>query len=166
MSDDVSRVGNEMFEFGPFRVDPGKQTLLRGCEPIAITPKTFQLLLVLVRHGNEIVAKDELMKSVWPETFVEETNLTRNIFALRKALGESEQNRYIITVSGRGYRLAENVRLIPAPEISIAAASRATVQVSVVETKSWAWIVAGVLAVLVVAVGTWRFLQRGTAVLT
>ena len=166
MSDVVSRVGKEMYEFGPFRVDPGKQTLLRGGEPIAVTPKTFQLLLVLVRHGNEIVTKDELMKSVWPETFVEETNLTRNIFALRKALGESEQNRYIITVPGRGYRLAENVRLVSAPEISIAAASRATVQVTVVETKLWAWILAGALAVLVVAVGTWRFLQRGTAVLT
>ena len=68
MADVVSRVGNEMYEFGPFRVDPGKQTLLRGGEPIAVTPKTFQLLLVLVRHGNEIVAKDELMKSVWAET--------------------------------------------------------------------------------------------------
>ena len=78
----------ELYEFGPFRVDPDKQTLLRDGEPVALTPKFFQLLLVLLRRQNDVVTKDELMKAVWPDTFVEETNLTRNIFALRKALGE------------------------------------------------------------------------------
>jgi DNA-binding winged helix-turn-helix (wHTH) protein/tetratricopeptide (TPR) repeat protein len=158
--------GKEIFEFGPFRVDPEKQRLLRGQEPIALTPKTFQLLLALVRRGNEVVTKDELMKSVWPETFVEETNLTRNIFALRKALEETEQNRYIITVPGRGYRLADIVHLVPEAEISIAAARLTTVQVHVAESKPWAWIAAGLMAVLVTAVGTWRFLQHRTTVLT
>jgi DNA-binding winged helix-turn-helix (wHTH) protein len=93
MSAVESSAGKELYEFGPFRVDPEKQALLRGSELIALNPKTFQVLLVLVRHGNQIVMKDELMKSVWPDTFVEETNLTRNIFALRKALGDNEQNR-------------------------------------------------------------------------
>jgi DNA-binding winged helix-turn-helix (wHTH) protein/tetratricopeptide (TPR) repeat protein len=161
-----SRTGKEIYEFGPFRVDPEKQTLLRSDEPIALTPKTFQLLLVLVRRGNEVVTKDELMKSLWPDTFVEETNLTRNIFALRKALGEGEQNRYIITVPGRGYRFAEEVQLVAEREISIAAASHTTVQVRVTETKPWAWIAAGVVAVLIVAVGAWRLLQAAPAVLT
>jgi DNA-binding winged helix-turn-helix (wHTH) protein len=77
---------------------------------VPLTPKTFQILLVLVRHGKEIVTKDDLMKTVWPDTFVEEANLSRNIFMLRKALGETAQDhRYIVTVPGRGYRLAENV---------------------------------------------------------
>ena len=134
-----SRTGKGLYAFGPFRVDPDKQTLLRGSEPIAVTPKTFQLLLVLLRHGNEIVTKDELMKSVWPDTFVEETNLTRNVFALRKALGESEQNRYIITVPGQGYRLAEDVNLLSESKISIIAASHSTVQIQVREAKPRLW---------------------------
>src|SRR5262245_48549433 len=125
------RTGKPIYEFGPFRLDPEKQTLVRGVEPVALHPKAFQLLLTLVRHGNEIVSKDQLMKSVWPDTFVEETNLTRNIFALRKSLRESEQNRYIITVPGRGYRFAEDVRLVPEREISIVAASHSKVKVQV-----------------------------------
>ncbi len=85
---------------------------------VPLTPKTFQILLVLVRHGKEVVTKDDLMKTVWPDTFVEEANLSRNIFMLRKALGETAQDhRYIVTVPGRGYRLAENVRLLPGPGI-------------------------------------------------
>jgi hypothetical protein len=88
MSTVGSRTGKELYEFGPFRVEPEKQTLLRGGEPIALTPKTFQLLLVLLRHSNQTVTKDELMKAIWPDTFVEESNLSQTP-ALRKALGKS-----------------------------------------------------------------------------
>ena len=77
----------ELYEFGPFRVDPEKETVLRSGEPVSITPKTFQILLVLIRKNKEIVTKDDLMKTIWPDTFVEEANLSRNIFMLRKALG-------------------------------------------------------------------------------
>ena len=66
------------FEFGPFRVDPGRETLLEAGVAVPLTPKTFQILLVLVRHGQEIVTKDDLMKSVWPDTFVEEANLAQS----------------------------------------------------------------------------------------
>src|SRR5215831_9760963 len=82
----------ELYEFGPFRVDAQREILLRAGEPIPLTPKTFQILLVLVRHNQEVVTKDDLMKAVWPDTFVEEANLSRNIFMLRKALGESLQD--------------------------------------------------------------------------
>src|SRR5208337_4788862 len=83
-------------------------------ELVPLTPKTFQILLVLIRHNEEVVTKDDLMKMVWPDTFVEEANLSRNIFMLRKALGETAQDhKYIVTVPGRGYRLAENVHLVP-----------------------------------------------------
>src|SRR5580698_8968447 len=92
----------ELYEFGPFRVDPARETLLKAGVAVPLTPKTFQILLVLVRHGKETVTKDDLMKTVWPDTFVEEANLSRNIFMLRKALGETAQDhRYIVTVPGR-----------------------------------------------------------------
>jgi len=128
--------GRQLFEFGPFRVDPEKQTLVRDGKSVALTPKAFQLLLALLRHCNQTVTKDELMKLVWPDTFVEETNLTRNIFALRQALGGTEENHYIITVPGKGYRLAGDVRLVLDGELSLVAATSSTVQVKVEEKSA------------------------------
>jgi len=102
-----------LYEFGPFRVDPEKQVLLREDQQVAVTPKAFETLLVLVRHSREDVSKDELMKAVWPDAFVEEANLSQNIFMLRKALGETpEDRRYIVTLPGRGYRFAAQVRTV------------------------------------------------------
>ena len=151
----------ELYEFGPFRVDPEKEILLRAGQPVPLTPKTFQILLVLVRHHKEVVTKDDLMKSVWPDTFVEEANLSRNIFMLRKALGETPQDhQYILTVPGRGYRLAENVRLVPEQEVSIVAAQHSKVQVQVRETKPWGWLSAAVILVLAIGGATWVLLHR------
>ena len=155
------QTGNDLYEFGPFRVDAEKQVLLRDGEPVPLAPKTFQVLLVLLRRNNQIVSKDELMHSVWPNTFVEETNLTRNIFALRKALGEDVQNRYIITVSGQGYRLAEQVRLVPGRPLNVVAATHARVQVEVPVRWRSRWIIAAAsLVVAVAAVGIWRPFPR------
>ena len=99
------------YEFGPFRVDPEKQVLLRENQPVAITPKTFETLLILVRHSREVVSKDELMSELWPDAFVEEANLSQNIFMLRKALGDTpEDRRYIVTLPGKGYRFVAEVR--------------------------------------------------------
>lgn len=166
----MSAVGDstekQVYEFGPFRLDPEKETLVRGAEPVALHPKAFQLLLTLVRHGNEIVSKDQLMKSVWPDTFVEETNLTRNIFALRKALGESEQNRYIVTVPGRGYRFAEGVRLVAESALTIVAASHSKVQVQVKETIPWARISVAIVIFLTIAAVTAWFSMRRSPVLS
>jgi DNA-binding winged helix-turn-helix (wHTH) protein len=151
----------ELYEFGPFRVDAEKETLLRAGEPVALTPKTFQILLVLVRHNQEVVTKDDLLKTVWPSTFVEEANLSRTIFMLRKALGESpEDHRYILTVPGVGYRLAENVRLIPDQEISLIAANHQKIEVQVTEMRLMIW--AAVLTVMTVLVmaGVWRFFRH------
>src|ERR1700742_2528928 len=95
----ANQVGKELDEFGPFRVNPEKEKLLRAGEPVHLTPKTCRILRVLIRHSNELVTKDDLMKTVWRDTFVEEANLSRNIFLLRKALGDSaEDRRYIVTV--------------------------------------------------------------------
>ena len=157
-----------MYEFGPFRVDPGKETLFRAGESVPLTPKTFQILLVLIRNSNEVVTKDDLMKTVWPDTFVEEANLSRNVFMLRKALGESAQDhRYIVTVPGRGYRLAESVQLVPDQELTVIAASRSKMQLEVRETRPWRWIaIAVVVVLLAVAFGAWRLISHRPAVLS
>jgi eukaryotic-like serine/threonine-protein kinase len=156
----------ELYQFGPFRVDPARETLLKEGVAVSLTPKTFQILLVLVRHGKEIVTKDDLMKTVWPDTFVEEANLSRNIFMLRKALGETAQDhRYIVTVPGRGYRLAENVHLVPGQEFAIAAARHSRVQIDIKETRPWSWIALAALILLAVAGGLWRWGSHRGAVL-
>src|SRR5215469_8177849 len=91
--------------FGPYRLDFERRRLLRGTELVPIPQKSLEILLVLVDHHGEVVSKDELMQSVWADAFVEEANLTQNIFVLRKALGEGpKENRYIATIPGRGYR--------------------------------------------------------------
>ena len=100
-----------LYQFGPFQVDPDRQVLLRENQPVAITPKAFETLLILVRRSREVVSKDEMMKAVWPDSFVEEANLSQSIFRVRKALGgASGDERYIVTLPGRGYRFAAQVR--------------------------------------------------------
>ncbi|HUI44187.1 MAG TPA: winged helix-turn-helix domain-containing protein [Terriglobia bacterium] len=113
----MSKQGKNFYEFGPFRVDPEERLLWRGKKPVPLKPKVFETLLVLVQRGEGLVLKDDLMKSVWPDTFVEESNLAQNIFVLRKALGDtSSEQRYIVTVPGRGYRFVQRVRTVPAVE--------------------------------------------------
>jgi eukaryotic-like serine/threonine-protein kinase len=100
-----------LLEFGPFRMDPERRLLWRGQEPIPLSPKAFDLLLVLTQRGGQVLLKDDLMKLLWPDTFVEESNLGQHVFLLRKALGERPQDHtYIVTVPGRGYRFAQTVR--------------------------------------------------------
>ena len=157
----------ELYEFGPFSVDPDRELLLRDGETVALTPKAFQILLVLLRHGQEVVTKDDLLQAVWPDTFVEEANLSRNIFLLRKALGETPQDhRYIVTVPGRGYRLAEPVRQVAHREISLVAASRSNVEIQVTERTRWPWIALTLIAVLAAAIGSWRLVFHRPPALT
>jgi len=96
---------NHSYEFGRFRLKVAERLLLREGEPVPLTPKVFDILVTLVEHGGQVVAKDDLMKRVWPNTFVEEGNLTQNISLLRKALGETPGGvQFIETVPRRGYR--------------------------------------------------------------
>ncbi|HKU23102.1 MAG TPA: winged helix-turn-helix domain-containing protein [Terriglobales bacterium] len=101
---------NALYEFGPFRLDPAKRVLLRSGEPVPLTPKAFDTLLALVQSNGRPLSREDLMQAVWPDSFVEEANLTQNIFVLRKTLGSSD--RYIVTLPGRGYQFAEQVREI------------------------------------------------------
>jgi len=101
----MAQQDNHSYEFGRFRLKPAERVLLREGEPVPLTPKVFDILVTLVEHGGHVVAKDDLMKRVWPNTFVEEGNLTQNISLLRKALGESSGGvQFIETVPRRGYR--------------------------------------------------------------
>jgi Tol biopolymer transport system component/DNA-binding winged helix-turn-helix (wHTH) protein len=103
-----------LLEFGPFRIDPDQRQLWRDRQPIPLSPKAFDLLLVLAQRSGQVVLKDDLMRMLWPDTFVEESNLGQHVSQLRKALGERAQYpSYIVTVSGRGYRFAQRVRTIP-----------------------------------------------------
>lgn len=104
------RQRRQVYEFGPFRLIPKERQLLRGSEPVALTAKCFDLLVVLVENSGHLVEKDQLLERVWPDAFVEEANLSVGISALRRALGEAvDQPRYIQTVPRHGYRFIEPV---------------------------------------------------------
>jgi Tol biopolymer transport system component/DNA-binding winged helix-turn-helix (wHTH) protein len=101
---------NVVYEFGPFRLDAGQRVLSRGETPVPLAPKVTETLLALVERAGTLVTKEDLMRSVWPDTFVEESNLAQNIFRLRKVLGGDDEQSYIETVPRRGYRFACPVR--------------------------------------------------------
>src|SRR5688572_6575712 len=98
---------NLIYEFGSYRLDSSKRVLTRAGERIALTPKATDILIILVVNAGELVEKDELIREIWPDTFVEEANLTQNIFRLRKALADGPG--YIETVKRRGYRFVGQV---------------------------------------------------------
>jgi DNA-binding winged helix-turn-helix (wHTH) protein/tetratricopeptide (TPR) repeat protein len=102
-----------IYEFGEYRVDAGKLMLSRSGQPVPLTPKVFDTLLLLVKRSGEVLDKEALLRAVWPDTMVEENNLNQNISTLRRVFGESRgENRYIATVPGRGYRFMAEVRTI------------------------------------------------------
>lgn len=110
----------DCYEFGPFHLDLRRRQLLRGDEILALTPKAFDLLQVLVIHADRVVEKDELMKRIWPDSFVGEDSLTQNVAVLRKVLGDaSDSPRYIATIHKHGYRFVAAVRELHAPEAAV-----------------------------------------------
>lgn len=107
----MSSPPSHFYEFGPFRLDRAERVLLRDGQPLMLTPKAFDLLLALIERRGHVIEKEELMGAVWPETAVEEGNLTHHISVLRKTLGEGAGERaYIGTVPRRGYRFLAEVR--------------------------------------------------------
>jgi len=168
---------SNIYTFGEFQLDPQKRVLRRGEEPIALTPKAFEVLVLLIQHSGEIVRKDELMKVVWPDSFVEESNLTQTVFMVRKALGETPDQRYILTIQGRGYRFAAEVKDLSEnghagtnPSASLSADSslssgQALVSPSqtgasgVTQPVKKAWLLLGAAAVVVVVAGLAAYLR-------
>jgi TolB-like protein/DNA-binding winged helix-turn-helix (wHTH) protein/Flp pilus assembly protein TadD len=108
--------GRSAFEFGAFRFDPAERVLYRGPERVPLSPKAADTLLVLLTHHGRVVEKNDLMQQVWPDTFVEEGGLARNISALRKALGDGADGaQHIETIPKRGYRFAAPMREAAVP---------------------------------------------------
>jgi Tol biopolymer transport system component/DNA-binding winged helix-turn-helix (wHTH) protein len=103
----MSKQGKHLYEFGPFRLDATNRLLLKDGELVPLKKKAVETLLALVERRGEVVSKDELIQTLWPDSFVEESNLSQYIYLLRKTLGEGE---YINTISGRGYRFTAEAR--------------------------------------------------------
>ncbi|HEY0546546.1 MAG TPA: winged helix-turn-helix domain-containing protein [Pyrinomonadaceae bacterium] len=101
------------YEFGPFHLNVAERLLLRNNQLVSLPPKTLSILLLLVRKKGHLVEKDELMGEVWPDSIVEDNNLTVSMSVLRKALGESQgRHEYIETIPRRGYRFVASVKEI------------------------------------------------------
>src|ERR687896_2472239 len=106
----MSSLINHFYRFGEFSLDADQKVLLHKGKPLLLAPKVLDILLTLVQHSGRIVEKEELMTRVWPDTFVEESNLTYTIVQLRKTLGDDARHpRYIETVPKRGYRFVVDV---------------------------------------------------------
>ena len=172
------------YRFGQFALDSRKRTLSRADSPVSLTPKAFDVLLYLAQNPNRLVTKEELLKAVWGDTFVEEGNLTQYISHLRKALGDnSEDARLIVTIARKGYQFTPDVTVAEAADT----AKHAAVQVSTAESlrtdarsihelpikeavpktprRWWKAVVVGGSAVLLGVVGfaTWRHFAGTTA---
>ena len=109
----MSDTESPIYEFAQYRLDAGRLMLWRVGEPIPLTPKVFDTLLLLVRRRGEILTKEELLQTIWPDTIVEENNLNQHISTLRRILGENRgENRFIATIPGRGYRFIPEVNTL------------------------------------------------------
>jgi DNA-binding winged helix-turn-helix (wHTH) protein len=128
----------QLLEFGPFCVGPEQRLLFRDQQAIPLPSKTFDLLLVLVQHSGQVVLKDDLMKTLWPDAFVEESNLGQHVFQLRKALGDrSQDSSYIVTVPGGGYRFAQSVNILrPEEELVVERHTRSHMVIDEVDVSA------------------------------
>jgi eukaryotic-like serine/threonine-protein kinase len=127
----MSEEGPQSYEFGPFRLDPAQRALLRDGQAVALQPKSFDILLLLVRNPGRLVTKEELLSTIWPKMVVEEANLSQNIFLLRRALGDGEgEHRYIVTLPRRGYQFAEPVHVWPDAGGGIESSERRVIRIS------------------------------------
>ncbi|HEX4388333.1 MAG TPA: transcriptional regulator, partial [Steroidobacteraceae bacterium] len=124
-----------VYQFREFELDPAERRLTGAGTPIALTPKVFDTLVLLVQRSGHLVTKDELMKALWPRGYVDESNLTKHVWLIRRALGDGEnESRFIETVPKVGYRFIAPVTTapvavpatpLPAPSIASVAAAPA-----------------------------------------
>jgi len=152
----------EIYEFGPFQADGVRRVLSRSGGPVSLSNKAFDVLMVLVRERHRVVEKEELLNTVWPDTVVEENNLTVAVSGLRKALGEeSGDRRYIVTIPGRGYRFTADVRVVAEDrkgEDSRESVSPPTADRTPGRRRLRPWVAIGVAALIVLAIlAYWKF---------
>jgi DNA-binding winged helix-turn-helix (wHTH) protein len=106
----MNQPANHCYEFGPFRLSPVERLLLRDGQELPLPPKIFDILLLLVQNHGHLLEKETMINAIWPDTFVEEGNLTRCISTLRQALGgDRNRDQYILTIPKRGYRFVARV---------------------------------------------------------
>ena len=149
----------DFYEFGPFLVDVAERVLSKGEQVIPLTPKAFDTLVVLVRNSGHVVEKDELLKEVWPDTFVEEGVLAVNVAAIRKALSDGDDGpSYVETVPRRGYRFIAEVRA-PGPSLGNEAEAQKLRRLKKSFTKR---VLAGGLLALVLAGFGWYLSRSGS----
>src|SRR5215207_6427514 len=129
-----------LYEFAGFRADPLTRRLSSGDETLALTPKAFETLLVLLANRGRVVSKPELMDAIWADTAVEENNLTQQIATLRRAFGErAGEHRFIITVPGKGYSFVAPVSELEltAEEFILTQATRSSVTIDITNDYSF-----------------------------
>jgi DNA-binding winged helix-turn-helix (wHTH) protein/tetratricopeptide (TPR) repeat protein len=130
----MTKPEKDSYEFGPFRLDAGERRLLRDENPVSLAPKVFDTLLALIENAARLVSKEELINRLWPNTFVEEATLARNISDLRRALGESSgEAKYIETVPKSGYRFIAEVRRVHSHDSTVIVERRTLSRVVVEE---------------------------------
>lgn len=172
----VNRMGispDRVYEFGDFRLDVANRRLSRReGEPVRLTPRVFDTLCFLVEHHDTVLDKERLMEAVWPDSIVEENNLSQNISALRRVFGEAPgSHHYIVTVPGRGYRFVAKVKTAADRPDQVIAAAPASPDAEASQTASTPGIARPIkrrfgarmlllLAILFVGIGTLLFLSR------
>ncbi len=161
-----------LYEFGKFRCDPREHLLLCEGKPVSLAPKSFEILVVLIQSHGRLLTKDELMHLAWPDSFVEEGNLTVNISALRKVLGETaDGQQYIETVPKRGYRFVapvnENMGGTPGPtEVDLRDGSTGAKPQPASPAKARHWWLMAVAGLPIIAVVASVLISLGAAKLT
>jgi TolB-like protein/DNA-binding winged helix-turn-helix (wHTH) protein/Flp pilus assembly protein TadD len=149
----------KIYQFGPFRVDAADQSVLRDGRPLALTPKAFDLLVLLVESNGRLLAKDELIQKLWPETFVEEVNLAQNISLIRKTLAVGFEGQPLIeTVPKRGYRFRMPVTTTTEPDRLNGTSDFATARTS--HIRYWLLGTTGVVLVLAGILAFWMSGRR------
>jgi Tol biopolymer transport system component/DNA-binding winged helix-turn-helix (wHTH) protein len=169
----MSQQTNGIYEFGSFRLDAQERLLQCDGATISLTPKAFDLLLALVERHGRLVDKEELFQTVWPDTIVEESNLSSNIALIRKALGDGENGqKFIETVPKRGYRFVAEVREAPPPAGDLirekaqshAEATQPDVASSLPKrTSRWVWPAVFLAASVIISAAVWLMVDRQRA---
>lgn len=158
----MDRINAAVFEFGEFRLDTAEKVLRRNGAVVSLTPKAVSMLELLVRREGAVVSRSEMIEEVWPDTFVEEANLTVTISMLRKALGES----YIRTIPKRGYAFAVPVRRIDPPAVNgnhAAAPIEPAIPSAPTKNRQQRMLLAVLIAGVVLAIAAWLVFRNWTS---
>ena len=152
------------YEFGPFQIDKLNHALLRDGDTIPLKPKVFDMLLLLVENRERLLDKDEMLRRLWPDTVVEESNLSQNVYLLRKALcEETDGAKYIETTPKRGYRFVGTVKEVEEP--SAIPNVRTSPELPIEKKhfpRSTVAVVAGLILILGIAFVVYTWTRRAT----